>query len=223
MFHMLHSHRHLWCSLFIAAVFLGLALSVVGSNQLFAQTSPQVVQVEEDWELVVHNPDSGNVAPQVTCTISPNLHLNGLYSTFELNHKTVPAFAGGGLHLQTWVGEHNLTRKSHSNSDALASSGETVSWTSRMSVQSNAMTFAIVNGSSTTWGTFGTGTTLTSSYGTSLTNLNSYSSQLSVQNSGVGFAANRVSSLVLKRVRYTLSDGTVLTDDEPRVVHQLSP
>jgi hypothetical protein len=202
---------------------LALAYSVFGVSQVLSQSSPEVVQVEEDWELVILNPDSGNTAPQVTCTISPHSHLNGLYSTFELNHKTVPEFAGGGVHLQTWVGEHNLARKSHSDTSALSTAGETIVWTSRMSVQSNSLTFAIVNGSSTTWGSFGSGTTLTASYGTSLTNLNSYSCQLSVQNSGVGFASNRVSSLVLKRVRYTLADGTVLTDDSPRVVHQLSP
>jgi hypothetical protein len=35
----------------------------------------------------------------------------------------------------------------------------------------------------------------------------------------VGFAGNRVSSLVLKRVRVFLSDGQQVVDETPRVVH----
>ena len=219
--HTLPSRRRGWRLFGIAAVAVIFVTFVVGASPARAQTSPLVVQVEEDWELVIQNPDSGNVAPQVTCAISPSLHLNGLYSTFELNHKTVPEFVPGGVHLQLWSSEYNLSRKSHSSTAVLATANEVVRWTARMKLQGNALSFAIVNGQSTTWGDFGGGTTLTASYGTSLTNLNSYSCQKSVENSGIGYASNRVTSLVLKRVRYTLDDGSVLTDDAPRVVHEL--
>lgn len=218
---MLRPCRRGWWLSHLAIAVVAVTSSVVGASPALAQTSPQVVQVEEDWELVIQNPDSGNVAPQVTCTISPNLQLNTLYATFELNHKTVPEFAAGGVHLQLWSNDYNLSRKSHSSAAVLATANEVVSWTSRMQLQGNALTFAIVNGHSTTWGDFGGGTTLTASYGTSLKNLNAYSCQKSVENSGIGYASNRVTSLALKCVRYTLDDGAVLTDDAPRVVHEL--
>jgi hypothetical protein len=197
-----------------------LVFSAITAGQAWSQEGPQVLQVEEDWELVVANPDSGNTAPQVTCTISPYPHLDNLHSVIEINHKTVPSFAAGGFHLQTWAGEYNLTRKSLESGASLATSGEVVTWTSRMKLTDYSLSFSVRNGNSTTWGTFGGGTALYSSYGTSLDNLNGYSPDFSVENSGVGFASNRVRSLTLKRVRYTLADGSVLTDDTPRIVHE---
>lgn len=183
-------------------------------------SDPQVIQVEEDWELVIADPDAGTTAPQVTCSISPRSDLSNLYATIELNHKTMPAFATGGVHLQTWSGDYNLSRRDTVNSNKLSTAGETITWTTRMSLVNFAVTFSIQNGQSTTWGTFG-GNGLSASYGSSLTSLNNYSPSVSVQNSGVGYASNRVRSLTLKRVRYTLADGQIYTDDEPRVVHAL--
>jgi hypothetical protein len=145
-----------------------------------------------------------------------------MHAVLEVNHKTVPYWAGGGVHLQTWVGDYNLTRKDIESNASLNTSGEVVTWTTRMKLSDNALSFKIVNGSSTTWGTFGGGTTLYSAYGTTLTNLDSYSPDFSVENSGIGFASNRVRSLTLKAVRYTLADGSTVTDNTARVVHQTS-
>lgn len=202
-------------------VSLALVLAAWAVTSASAQQAPVVVQVEEDWELVVRDPDAGITAPQVTTTISPYNHLNNLHATFELNHKTVPSFAPGGCHLQTWAGEYNLTRKSMENSSRLSTPGETVRWTTRMRLSDHVLVFSIVNGTSTTWGEFGGGSYLFAGYGTSLDTLAGYSPDFSVENSGIGFAANRVESLVLKRVRYTLADGTVVTDNNARVVHAL--
>ena len=47
---------------------LGLALLVA---QFAKGDLPEVVRVEEDWELVVGTPDANSDAPQVTCVISP--------------------------------------------------------------------------------------------------------------------------------------------------------
>lgn len=207
-----------WRSLIVVATTLTLLYSV---GSAWSYDAPTVVQIEEDWELVIADPDAGNAAPQITCTISPHRHLDNLHAVLEVNHKTVPYWAAGGVHLQTWAGEYNLTRRSLESTAPLSTRGETIRWTTRMSVWNNSLTFAITNGTSTTWGDFG-GSGLTSSYGTSLTNLNNYSPDFSVRNSGVGFASNRVQSLVLKRVRYKLLNGDVLTDDTPRVVHQSS-
>jgi hypothetical protein len=204
----------------VAALF-GLLLSSALSSAVWAQSLPVVLQVEEDWELVVDEADANNIAPQVTCTISPNNHLNGLHSNIELNHKTVSSFAGGGVHLQSWYGDYNLSRKSTENTNLLSTPGETITWTMRMKLEDYALSFSVRNGNSSTWGAFGGGTSLHSWYGTSLVNLNGYTPELSVANSGVGFASNRVRSLKLLRVRYTLQDGTVVTDDQVRVVHQL--
>lgn len=193
-----------------------LAVAALASPLLGAD----VVQVEEDWRLVVGEVDDENVAPQITLTIAPTQSLNSTHAVLELNHKTVPDFAAGGVHLQLWVGDTNLTRKSAGDA-VLAVDGETISWTTRMKIQGGGLSVAIVNGSSTTWGTFG-GASLTTSYGTSLKHLNDYAPERSVANAGIGYAANRVQSLKLLRVRYTYADGGEVADNAPRVVHELS-
>jgi hypothetical protein len=48
------------------------ALALLGTGlSAFAQTG-NVVAVEEDWELVLTEPDPDVVAPQVTCAMAPN-------------------------------------------------------------------------------------------------------------------------------------------------------
>jgi hypothetical protein len=87
-----------------------------------------------------------------------------------------------------------------------------------MNLQGSFLTFAIVSGNSTTWSTFGQQSALQATVTTSLGSLNGYNPNASVSSSGVGFASNRVSSLVLKKVRLYLSSGEVVEDATPRTV-----
>lgn len=185
-----------------------------------AAQTPSLVQVEEDWELVVAAPDPGSAGPQVTCTISAGPDLAGVYGTFEINHRSLPSFQPGGMQVQTWNGEQPLGQSPSPTSSVMATSGETVRWTQVMRVGEGRIVFEVINGSSSTWGSFGGQGYLKLAVPTGLANLNAYSPEVSVRHSGVGFAGNRVQSLVLKRVRYQLSNGMVVEDGTPRVVHQ---
>jgi hypothetical protein len=178
-----------------------------------------VLRVEEDWELVLTEPDSLTVAPQVTTTMSPNNHLNGTYWTFEINHLTAPAFSPGGVHLHQWNGESRQSTYSRADRSVMHTLNETMTWTQSLHSLNGNLTFEVRDGVSTTWGTFGFGNfKLTSPWNS--THLNNYSPEVSVANAGVGFAANRVASLKLKRVRVTYSTGQTLTDETERVVVQ---
>lgn len=198
----------------------GVFLVVAGWAAMASAQVAAVVRVEEDWELVVATPDPGSAGPQVTCTISPRADLAGVYGTFEINHRSLPNFQPGGLQVQTWNGDQPLGQSPSPTSGVMSTSGETVRWTQVMRLSEGRVVFEVVSGSSTTWGSFGGQGYLKLAVPTSLTNLNAYSPEVSVRNSGVGFAGNRVQSLVLKRVRYQLSNGMVLEDGTPRVVHQ---
>ncbi len=68
-----------------------------------------VMKVEEDWELVVIEPHTDTVGPQVSCVISPVNHIDGTYATLELNYGSLPDFTEGGLQLQAWNGEEWLS------------------------------------------------------------------------------------------------------------------
>jgi len=100
-----------------------------------------------------------------------------------------------------------------------AHAGEMVRWTQSLEIVDGALVMEITDGSSTTWGSFGGQGYLKATVDITLADLNAYDPSVSVANSGVGYAGNRVESLVLRRVRMTTSAGDVLEDDTARSVH----
>lgn len=184
-----------------------------------AASANDVYRVEEDWELVVADPDATTVAPQVTTSISPLGHINGLHATFEINHRTVPSYSPGGLHFHVWNGESRLSTRDDSSNALVSQTGEVVRWTQRMTLVDNTLWLSVREGTSSTWGNFGAEGNLRISMTTNLNNLNEYSPEVSVAQSGIGFASNRAESLVLKRVRRTFNNGQVVEDNTPRVVY----
>lgn len=200
---------------------LAILLSVSLAGVSWAQT-PTVIQVQEDWELVIGTPSQTSDAPQVTCLISPVGNADSLHATFVVNHHDMPAFTAGGLQLQAWNGEEILASVRYPDQAVLNTPGETIRWTQVMKVGTEGLSFEVVNGTSTTWGAFGGQGTLKTIVSTTLENLNGYDPEVSVKNSGVSYAANRVQSLVLKRVRAYSATGLIGEDSNPRVVHSLN-
>ncbi|MDX1947739.1 MAG: hypothetical protein SFU86_20245 [Pirellulaceae bacterium] len=201
-----------------------LALStMVAGHHLVGDDSTQteVVRIEEDWELRLANPDSNSVAPQVTCTTSPTANVQGLHVTFELNHLSAPDYSPGGLHLHVWNGTTRLGSAHAPSQAVLATAGETIRWTTRLTVWRGVLIAEIRDGHSTTWGEFGGEGNLRLAVQTDLENLNGYSRHASAQQSGVAFAGNRVSSLKLLGIRATLSTGETVENDADVIVHEL--
>ena len=194
-----------------------LALSV---NPCWAQT-PNVTRIEEDWELVVGVPSPASDAPQVTCVISPVGNVGSLHATFMVNHHDAPAFAEGGLELQVWNGQDLLVSNRYPDQSVMTTTGETVRWTQSMKIGPEGLVFEILGGNSTTWDNFGGEGNLKITVPTSLENLNGFNPEVSLEHSDVGYAANRVQSLVLKSVRAYAGDELVAEDTTPRVVHSL--
>jgi len=204
-----------WPAICLLAVFLLLAWTGVAS----AQSAPAIVRVEEDWELVVGDADPGSDAPQVTCVISPNGSVDSYHATFVVNEQSLPVYESGGLQLQLWQGEIPLTDRRFPNGAVLSTDGEVIRWTQAVELNDGNLTFEIINGTSTTWGNFGGQGYLKSSIATDLTDLNAYDPSVSVEHSGVGYAANRVVWLALRRVRAYTDTGEEVEDTTLRVVH----
>jgi hypothetical protein len=206
--HVLHSATMNLCGPLLVAA---LPLTALGSQP--------IVAVEEDWELVVGEPDAACQAPQVTSIMSPKADLQGRYFAFDLNHQSLPEFHGGGMQTQAWNYEEPDLSQNYPSDDTLQHDSETVTWTQRLSVSGGFLKFEVVNGDSVTWGHFG-GSPLTVSTVATMENLNSYDPAVSVANSGVGYASNRVHSLKLKAVRCYSAAGLVSEDSASRVVYQ---
>ena len=163
--------RGLLLSLFAFAVF---ALVQAGAQNAAAQS---IVRVEEDWELVITEPESNTEAPQVTCVISPVGHIDGLYSVFDLNLRHNPDYAAGGIQIQLWSGTNTLSSSSSNRGVLLETPGETIAWTQVMKLQDGDLSFQVVNGSSQTWGSFGGGPKLLVSRASGLENLNAHENE----------------------------------------------
>jgi hypothetical protein len=202
---------------------LGLAgvAIVMTAPGLSAQSgTPDVYSVEEDWQVVIGDPQFNDNGPQITCTISP-ADMGTAYCAFDLNYHTQPDYQPGGMQLHTWDPTDPIEFANSPHNALMQTSGETVTWTTRMSCNNGTLNFRVDNGQSQTWGQFDHGASnLALSLPTSLANLNSYSPDVSLDNSGVSFASNLVVSQTLMAVRWYDASGNLIKEiTTPQVVH----
>ena len=171
-------------------------------------TSSDVVYIEEHWELSVGGPEIDRCAPQVSLVMSPTGDMEGLHFVFLLNHSTSPDFVAGGLQMQCWNGDTLVYTANSNKTDLLSYDNETIRWVQKLSLNDGRVIFDVDDGTSSTWGNFGNGDGLIMWTNYSLDRLNGYSVRTSVEESGITFAGNRVSSLVLTKLRWKMADGT---------------
>lgn len=196
-----------------ALVVLTVGAVVIVASSAEAE-SLRVISVEEHWELQVSQPDSDRSAPQTTMVMSPTGNVSGVHFLFTLNHLTVPNYQPGGMQVQVWDGEELTEEKVGSSTAALEHANETVRWAQRLSLEGGNLKFQIINGESQTWSAFG-GDELSISVASSLTALNSYRPAVSLGESQVGYAENRVTSLVLTKLVWVTEDGQVHEQSAP--------
>jgi hypothetical protein len=198
--------------------FLAAGLLLAGAAATPAQ---DLVRVEEDWELVLGEPDVNVCAPQIATTMSPYSDITSTFFTFEVNHRSAPYWTPGGLTIHQWSGELRQQSFDRADRSVMNTASETVTWTQVLNAGNGQLTFQVKNGTSSTWGPFGYSNMFKLQANWSSGNINNYTPDVSVSQSGVAYAGNRVLSLKLKEIRLTLDDGTTLTDNTVRVAHQL--
>jgi hypothetical protein len=182
-------------------------------------SSDPVVRVEEDWGLVLNDPDDAVVSPQFHTVMSPVANLDSVYAQVLWNYREVPDFVPGGLELQMWDGEQLQENKS-GREDPLSRSAEVIRWTQVLEVTAEGLSFSIQDGESVSWGSFGPELKLKVSGG--LADLSGYSPDVSVQNTCITYGTNRVSVLAIGCVRYYGQSGSLIaTDSTPRIVHRV--
>jgi hypothetical protein len=199
-----------------------LALVVAMLSMVCAASAQNIVRVEEDWELVVGQPDANVCGPQIATTMSPFNDINSTYFTSEINHRSAPYWTAGGLTIHQWNGEQRIQSFDRADRAVMNTASEVVTWTQYMYLENgNRLVFEVQNGASTTWGPFGYSGLFKVKANWNQTHINGYNPALSIAQSGVTFAGNRVQSLKIKEIRLTLDDGTTFTDNTEHVAHQL--
>lgn len=183
---------------------LPLALFSLSANPSFAS---DVILIEEHWELQVGGPDTSRSSPQVSMVMAPFSDLEQDFFLVTLNHWTHPEFAPGGIQVQRWLGDDCRANASSGSYNPLAYDEEVISWVQRLTLVDGELRFEVINGTSESWGAFGGDEELLLTHPTTLNNLNEYQPAVSINQSGIGYAGNRVSSLVLNRLRWQTEDG----------------
>ncbi len=196
------------------------ALLVPMTSVCVGQTAPSVFdRVEEDWQVVIATPSPTEVGPQLTTCMSPVSDGSTPFVAFNLNYLDSPSFQPGGLQAEVYS-NGNVADSSSQGTAVLQTANETITWTQRMSLSDNAIIYRIVNGQSTTWGSFGPAQGLSAvRFNTSASSLASYSPATSVAKSGAGWQSNRVASMSLVAVRYYSAGQLIATDTTVRSVN----
>lgn len=208
-----HRLSSIWAPLgLVSAVLLACAPAI-------GQTPPTepVIRIEEDWELVLNEPDSLVEAPQFHTVMSPSDNLDSFHALVIWNYRELPEFAAGGLQLQSWLGEWRLRRRGVGEA-LLSTTAETITWTQALQTDGVQLLFEITNGHSETWGNFGKDMQIYEY--AFLPDLNGYTTDISVENSWITYGSNRVDSLIIKRVRRYGSSGLISEDTTPKVVYE---
>ena len=202
--------------------FLLLATTLLTVSTATGQLLPQVPTIdpdaiEEDWVLVVSDPDPVGVGPQITTAMHPDGAVPAKFVAFDMNYREYPSFSPGGLQVQIWAAGQVTGTSTHGNA-LFNTRAEQVSWTQRMSLVGNMLTYDIQSGSSVTWNQFGQGAQLRVSFPTTVVSLAGYDSNVSATRSGVSWEQNHVTSLTLARVRYYANGQLIWTNNNPKVL-----
>jgi hypothetical protein len=202
----------------LASAVLITAVLAYPLSGLLAQSGTIVPdQIQEDWQLVIGSPDVVGVGPQITTSMSPVSDDSTPFVAFDLNYREYPTFVPGGMQLQVWSGDQVLSTSSQ-GTNQFTTSGETITWTQKMSLSNGTLRYHVMNGQSTTWGTFGGSGQLRVSFPAAVSSLTGYTPAASVANSGASWESNLVTQLTLVQVRYYSSGQLVYMDTTQRSI-----
>jgi len=194
----------------------GVAALLTAVSVAEVPVSEVVYRVEEDWTLVLNEPDGNVNAPQFHTVMSPYGHFDEYFAQVTWNYRELPDFEAGGFEIQGWQSDE-VQHLKDVGEYPLSTSAETITWTQTLATNGNELAFAILNGQSTSWGAFGgSGTAVGGSVG--VANLNEYSTDTTAENSCVTYGENRVKLLMISEVRYYGANGLLYTDTTPRVL-----
>jgi len=170
-------------------------------------------RIEEDWQLIIANPDPTQNGPQITTSMSPTGDLvSSPFVALDLNYREYPTYANGGMQVQVWQNKQLLASSSQGNGQ-FNTANETITWTQSLSLSGGSISYGISNGQSTTFGRFGQGNGLLSvSFSTALADLSGYIPDVSIAHSGATWESNHVTSMAIVQVRYFLNGQLILTD-----------
>lgn len=192
------------------------ALLIAGGLCLFATTvayadTPKLFLVEEDWEMVINEPEVSINSPQVAFFLYPDADHSECYFQLQMNYAAEDGYSSGGFRVGAFYHEQPIDEERSAVRETLAWDNDRLQWTSAMAVFNGKLMYALKDGYGYQWGTFGGPEYLVEMDDLDMHALDHYSPQKSLESVDIGFGANRVSSIRLKRVRLKYTDGHTQT------------
>ncbi len=179
--------------------------------------SEPVLKVEEDWTLMLIQPQTEVNAPQFHTVLSPFGVLGPVYFQFTWNYRPEGEYEAGGLQAQVWHNDEAAVTRD-AGVMLFSSEAETVTWTQTLETNGATLTGRVVNGHSASWGNFG-GDDMTVTYNQGVANLNAYSTMVTRAGSWISYGSNRVHVLMITQVRRYGASGLLSVDYTPRVIY----
>lgn len=191
----------------LSGVLLGVLLGAAPSSDA---AEPAVYRIEEDWEMVLTEPQPSTHSPQLTFFTLPVHNNLNQYFQLQLNHAADDYFSGGGYQVAAVRSGTPVDYNRSGTYAALSTDAQSVRWTNVMAVINGELCFAVKDGYGDDWGAFGGPDYLVRMPAGTLENLAGYDPQKSLDMADIGFGGNRVASLVLKRVRLYYDNGQIV-------------
>ena len=116
---------------------------------------PTIWKVEEEWEMVINEPEDNTNSPQVTFFVTPSAGLGETYFQLQMNYEADEDYSAGGFHVAAVRNEEIQDEARSQNQSLLTVDGDVIRWTSVAAVVNNKLLFAVRDGDCASWGNFG--------------------------------------------------------------------
>ena len=174
-------------------------------------TSGNVIRVEEDWEIKIETAVPDRNTPEMVTSIGPVADDSEAVVSLLINHATYPSYNSGGVQLQVWRNDQLLGISNFAQSKQLATANEVIRFTLVMALEGGKLRYQVIDGTSSTFGTFA-GDGIDAS--TSLTSLSGYSPKDSIRRSVVSVGGNRLAKYQINQIRYSTEGSTEVLIDK---------
>ena len=191
-----------------SGILAGLAL-LLSSNAVHADHG-SIYKVEEEWEIVIDDPDPSINSPQITFFVTPNPAEPNCYFQLQMNYAADDTYSSGGFHVGAFHSGTLLDEARSATRRTLTVDGDRVRWTNVMAAIDGQLLFAVKDGYGDDWGEFGGPEYLVRMESDHIDDLSHYTPYESLQMVDIGFGANRVRSVTLRSVRLYYDDGRVV-------------
>jgi hypothetical protein len=153
----------------------------------------------------------------VKTVMSAQADLLGYCAFYDINYEmqgTPPKLVHGGFGIEMWnPGQQWPSTACYPTTTLLKYANELVTWTQRLDLSKEVLSFGIWNGSSQTWGTASGQVLSVSTSSVPYSDLSGYSPTVSVAESGPTWYPQLVTLLKLKTIRYYDSSGKLVSTD----------